>query len=196
MKHLAKAQPAGYATWLGVAAARGGKRGNRASMRLCREFRMRGFTSCTCRRQMQLRSCGRRKSDGLPVSVETCPHYLTFAAEEIADGATEFKCAPPIRERENREKLWAALGDGTIDLIATDHSPCPPAMKLAEEGDFLRAWGGIASLQLSLPAVWTQAASRGYAVPHLAAWLCERLRGWRDSRNERGQSPWVSTPIS
>ena len=105
---------------------------------------------------------------------------MIFAAEEIADGATEFKCAPPIRERENREKLWQALGDGTLDFIATDHSPCPPAMKLQDEGDFLRAWGGIASLQLSLPAVWTEARARGYAVTLLAKWLCEgpaRLAG-------------------
>ena len=112
------------------------------------------------------------KSEGLPVTVETCPHYLTFDAEDIADGKTEFKCAPPIREHENREKLWAALEDGTIDFIATDHSPCPPAMKLLDEGDFLRAWGGIAALELSLPAVWTEASSRGYAVPRLAEWLC------------------------
>jgi allantoinase len=112
------------------------------------------------------------KDAGGAVTAETCPHYLTFDAEEIADGATEFKCAPPIRERENREKLWQGLGDGTLDFIATDHSPCPPAMKLAEEGDFLRAWGGIASLQLSLPAVWTEARGRGYAVTHLAKWLC------------------------
>jgi allantoinase len=112
------------------------------------------------------------KSDGLAISVETCPHYLTFSAEEIPDGATEFKCAPPIRERENRELLWAALGDGTIDLIATDHSPCPPAMKLKDEGDFLRAWGGISSLQLSLSAVWTEAQRRGYAVSRLAEWMC------------------------
>jgi allantoinase len=112
------------------------------------------------------------KAEGLAVSVETCPHYLTFAAEEIPDGATEFKCAPPVRERENREKLWAGLADGTIDFIATDHSPCPPAMKLAEEGDFLRAWGGIASLQLSLPAVWTEARRRGYSVARICAWLC------------------------
>ena len=120
------------------------------------------------------------KDAGGAVTAETCPHYLTFAAEEIADGATEFKCAPPIRERENREKLWQGLGDGTLDFIATDHSPCPPAMKLQEEGDFLRAWGGIASLQLSLPAVWTEARERGYAVTHLAKWLCEgpaRLAG-------------------
>jgi allantoinase len=120
------------------------------------------------------------KSKGQPLSVETCPHYLTFDAEEIADGRTEFKCAPPIREKDNREKLWAALGDGTIDFIATDHSPCPPTMKLLEAGDFLRAWGGIASLELSLPAVWTEASSRGYALPRLAEWLCRgpaRLAG-------------------
>ncbi len=104
------------------------------------------------------------KAEGLAVTSETCPHYLTFASEEIPDGATEFKCAPPIRERENREKLWQALGDGTIDMIATDHSPCPPAMKLPEQGDFMRAWGGIASLQLSLSAVWTEALRRGYSV--------------------------------
>ncbi|MGC1967873.1 MAG: allantoinase AllB [Candidatus Acidiferrales bacterium] len=112
------------------------------------------------------------RNEGSKVSVETCPHYLTFAAEEIADGATEFKCAPPIRERENREKLWEGLSNGIIDFIATDHSPCPSAMKLPEEGDFLRAWGGIASLQLNLPAVWTEASSRGYAVTQIARWLC------------------------
>ena len=112
------------------------------------------------------------KSQGARVTVETCPHYLTFTSEEIADGATEFKCAPPIRERENREKLWAALRDGTIDVIASDHSPCLPAMKLREQGDFLRAWGGIASLQLGLSAVWTEARSRGYALTHIAKWMC------------------------
>jgi len=112
------------------------------------------------------------KADGTRVTVETCPHYLTFAAEDVGDGATEFKCAPPIRERENREKLWAALGDGTIDMFASDHSPCPPAMKLQQDGDFMCAWGGIASLQLSLAAVWTEARARGYAVTRLAEWLC------------------------
>jgi allantoinase len=120
------------------------------------------------------------KSGGLAVTSETCPHYLIFVSEEIADGATEFKCAPPIRERENSEKLWEALADGTIGMIATDHSPCPPAMKLPEQGDFLRAWGGIASLQLSLPAVWTEAHPRGYSVTHMAEWLCRnpaRLAG-------------------
>jgi len=113
------------------------------------------------------------KATGQPVSVETCPHYLTFASEEIADGATWFKCAPPIRERENRERLWTGLRDGTIGMITTDHSPCPPEMKRQQAGDFLDAWGGIASLQLSLPAVWTEAKRRGYSLTHLAKWLCE-----------------------
>jgi allantoinase len=120
------------------------------------------------------------KASGLPVSVETCPHYLTFRADEIPDGATQFKCAPPLRELENREKLWAGLQDGVIDLIATDHSPCPPEMKRQDTGDFLDAWGGIASLQLSLPAVWTEARRRGFSLTNLARWLCEapaRLAG-------------------
>jgi len=122
----------------------------------------------------------RAKAAGLPVSVETCPHYLTFRADEIPDGATQFKCAPPLRENENREKLWTGLRDGVIDLIATDHSPCPPEMKRQDTGDFLNAWGGIASLQLSLPAVWTEARRRGFPVTQLAGWLCEspaRLAG-------------------
>jgi allantoinase len=120
------------------------------------------------------------RANGAKISVETCPHYLTFAAEEIGDGATEFKCAPPIRERDNRESLWAALREGTIDLVASDHSPCPPPMKLREQSDFLRAWGGIASLQLGLPAVWTEARSRGYALSDVVKWMCRepaRLAG-------------------
>jgi allantoinase len=114
------------------------------------------------------------RARGLPVTVETCPHYLYFAAEEIADGATPFKCAPPIRERENREALWAALREGVIDLVATDHSPCPPAMKRLESGDFFAAWGGIASLELSLAAVWTEARAHGFTPADVARWMCER----------------------
>lgn len=112
------------------------------------------------------------KADGLKLTAETCPHYLTFAAEDIPDGATEYKCCPPIRERENREQLWAALESGTIDMIVSDHSPCPPEMKLRERGDFLCAWGGISSLQLRLPIVWTEAQRRGHALLDLARWLC------------------------
>ena len=108
---------------------------------------------------------------GVDISVETCPHYLTFDAEHIASGSTAFKCAPPIREARHREGLWAGLADGRIDLIATDHSPAPPALKSIDAGDFVAAWGGIASLQLGLPAVWTGARSRGLTLEHLARWL-------------------------
>jgi allantoinase len=114
------------------------------------------------------------RARGLPVSVETCPHYLSFTAEEVVDGATPFKCAPPIRGRDNREKLWAALAEGVIDLVATDHSPCPPGMKRLEDGDFFGAWGGIASLELSLAAMWTAARGRGFGPADLARWMCER----------------------
>jgi allantoinase len=112
------------------------------------------------------------RSSGSSVTVETCPHYLTFVAEEIPEGATQFKCAPPIRVELNREALWEALRDATIDLIASDHSPCPLEMKLLEQGNFVRAWGGIASLQIGLPAVWTQARKRGYALTDIVRWMC------------------------
>ena len=108
----------------------------------------------------------------MPVTAETCLHYLHFAAEAVPDGATEFKCASPIRERENRERLWAALGEGLIDVIDSDHSPCTPSLKHRDGGDFSRAWGGISSLQLGLSVLWTEAAARGYSLKHLARWLC------------------------
>lgn len=111
---------------------------------------------------------------GVPVTVETCVHYLWFAAEETPDGATEFKCAPPIRDAANREELWAALESGLIDLVATDHSPCPPAMKHRDEGRFDLAWGGIASLGLALPVMWTALHQRGHDVAQSA----ERIGKW------------------
>ncbi len=118
------------------------------------------------------------KAEGLPVTVETCPHYLHFAAEGIPDGATLFKCAPPIRSLANREALWAGLIDGTIDLVATDHSPCPPAMKHLypdrpgdQAGRFDEAWGGIASLSVALPAMATECRARGLSLH----WLAHRM---------------------
>jgi allantoinase len=105
------------------------------------------------------------------VTAESCPHHLHFAAEEIADGRTEYKCAPPIRGADDRDALWRALGDGTLDLIVTDHSPCPPGMKRTDEGDFLEAWGGIASLQLGLSVVWTGARQRGFGLNDIARWM-------------------------
>jgi len=111
------------------------------------------------------------RADGLPITVEACPHYLTFAAEEIGDGQTQFKCAPPIRDRDNREGLWQALRDGVIDLIASDHSPCPPSMKAFSSGRFDDAWGGVSSVQLGLSAVWTEASGRGFDLRDVARWM-------------------------
>ena len=110
--------------------------------------------------------------EGVRITAETCPHYLHFAAEAIPAGATEFKCCPPIREQSNREQLWKGLADGTIGLIVSDHSPCPGEMKLRESGDFIKAWGGIASLQLRLPVIWTEARRRGFSLPDVTRWLC------------------------
>jgi allantoinase len=114
------------------------------------------------------------QAEGVEITAETCPHYLHFDAEEIPEGATEFKCCPPIRERLNREALWQGLADGTIDMIVSDHSPCPGNMKLGDKGDFMNAWGGIASLQLRLPIVWTEARQRGFKLHHVSRWLCAR----------------------
>jgi allantoinase len=111
---------------------------------------------------------------GAAISVETCPHYLALAAEDVPDGATQFKCAPPIRDRANRERLWQALRDGIIDCVVSDHSPCPPAMKRLADGDFAAAWGGISSVQLSLPVVWTQARERGFSLDDIARWMAAR----------------------
>ena len=108
---------------------------------------------------------------GVPITVETCVQYLWFAAEEIPDGATEFKCAPPIRNAANREALWDALNEGLIDMVTTDHSPCPPAMKRREEGRWDLAWGGIASLGLALPVLWTAMARRGLNLEKLGQWM-------------------------
>ena len=125
------------------------------------------------------------RAEGLPITVETCPHYLLFSAEEIPDGATQFKCAPPIRENENRERLWRGLANGVIDFITTDHSPCPAAMKSMESGDFFQAWGGITSLQLGLSSVWTEARRRGYSLEQVVVWLSAypaRVAGLQDRK--------------
>jgi len=120
------------------------------------------------------------RSEGLAVTVETCPHYLHLNAESIKDGATVCKCAPPIRSRENCERLWQGLREGVIDMVVSDHSPCPAGMKRIEEGSFRAAWGGIASLSLTLPVMWTECCSRGFTLTDLVRWMAEspaRLAG-------------------
>ena len=170
-KALAKAPAAKYSTWLASRPREAENQAIALMIELANEFNPRVHIVHVSSSDA-LPVLRAAKSSGLAITAETCPHYLTFASEEIPDGATEFKCAPPIRESENREKLWQAVADATLDFIATDHSPCPPEMKRKDTGDFMAAWGGIASLELSLPAVWTSALERGYAVERLAGWLC------------------------
>jgi allantoinase len=120
------------------------------------------------------------KADGVRVTAETCPHYLTLAAEEIPDGATEFKCCPPIRESDNRDALWQGLADGVIDCVVSDHSPSTADLKHFDTGDFGQAWGGISSLQLGLPVIWTEARRRGHGLPDVVRWMSQapaRLAG-------------------
>ncbi|MFZ3264047.1 MAG: allantoinase AllB [Terriglobales bacterium] len=151
----------------------------RLLLSLCREYEFR-LHIVHLSASSALAELSTARAEGLPVSVETCPHYLHFCAEEIPDGATLCKCAPPIRSRENREKLWQGLREGIIDLVATDHSPCPPAMKRLAEGNFKTAWGGIASLSLALPLMWTEASQRGFRLTDLTRWMAEapaRLAG-------------------
>jgi allantoinase len=155
-------------------------------LNLCREFEccIHVVHLSTARALERLRDA---KRGGLPITVETCPHYLHLAAEEIAEGATQFKCAPPIRRRENREALWQGLRDGVIDLVATDHSPCPPPMKQLDRGDFRSAWGGIPGVSLALPIMWTEARSRGFGLTDVARWMAEgpaRLAGCQEKKGQ------------
>ena len=169
-KALAEADWSCYSTYLQSRPDEAELAAIRMMLSLCREygFRLHIVHLSTSQALEELRSA---RSEGLAVSVETCPHYLHLSAESIANGATLRKCAPPIRSRENCEKLWQGLKDGTIDLIVTDHSPCPPKMKRLTEGNFQTAWGGIASLSVALPLMWTEASRRGFTLLDLARWM-------------------------
>ncbi len=146
---------------------------------LCREYRCRThIVHLSTAAALDMLEAAR--AEGLPLTVETCPHYLFFDAESIPDRATQFKCAPPIRDAANRDALWRGLDSGVIDLVATDHSPCPPEMKCFDTGSFRSAWGGISSLSLSLSVMWTEAIKRGFAITDVARWMAEapsRLAG-------------------
>ena len=177
---LAEADWRSYATYLKSRPDEAEISAIRLVIKLCREYSLRAHIVhlSTCQALPELRAA---RAEGLRISVETCPHYLHLAAESIADGATLYKCAPPIRNRENREQLWQGLKDGVIDLIGTDHSPSPPAMKRLDEGNFKTAWGGISSLSLPLPLMWTEASRRGFTLSDIAKWMGEgpaRLAGF------------------
>lgn len=134
-----------------------------------------------------IRQLQQAKSKGLPVTVETAQHYLYFNAEEIINGRTDLKCAPPIRDKANNDQLWEALQNGLIDFVATDHSPATADLKEINSGNFMKAWGGIASIQLALPALWTAARKRDIGFEHIAKWLCENPAKLAGLANQKGK---------
>jgi allantoinase len=152
----------------------------------CREFefRLHIVHLSTSKALPELRAA---RFEGLPVSVETCPHYLHLSAETIPQGATLFKCAPPIRSQDNCDQLWQGLRDGTIDLVATDHSPCPPEMKRLSEGNFRTAWGGIASLSIALPLMHTEASKRGFSLADIARWMASAPANLAGCQTRKGR---------
>jgi allantoinase len=178
-QHLGDANWRRYATYLQSRPDEAELVAIRLMLALCREYRFRLHIVHLATGQA-LAMLQAARAEGLAVTVETCPHYLHLEAEKIADGATPCKCAPPIRSRANREQLWQGLTDGVIDLIVSDHSPCPPGLKRLTEGNFRTAWGGIASLSLALPVVWTEAQRRGFTLADVVRWIAEgpaRLAG-------------------
>jgi allantoinase len=170
--HLANADWSLYETYLQSRPEEAELSAIRMLLSACREFKF-PLHIVHLSASQALTELRAARSEGLPVTVETCPHYLHLTAETIPKGATLFKCAPPIRDRDNREQLWQALRDGTIDLVVTDHSPCPPAMKRLVEGNFRTAWGGIASLSVALPVMYTEASHRGFSLIDIARWMSE-----------------------
>ncbi len=159
-----------YATYLASRPDQAELDAIRLMIRLCRQYKFR-LHIVHLSTALALADLEAARAEGLPVTVETCPHYLHFAAEEIADGATLLKCAPPIRSGANRELLWEALERGAIDMVVTDHSPCPPAMKREDTGRFDEAWGGIASLSVALSVMWTDCHRRGLSLDRLVRWM-------------------------
>jgi allantoinase len=164
------ADPHEYRSWLASRPARAERRAVELLIRLAREYNVRVHVVHLATGEA-LDALRAARADGVRISAETCPHYLAFCAEDIPVGGTAFKCAPPIRERSEQNVLWQALASGDIALVASDHSPAPPAMKRLADGNFLEGWGGIASIQVSLAAVWTHAARRGFGLEDLARWM-------------------------
>jgi len=178
-KRLAKADPRSYATWLRSRPPAAEKQAVEMMIALARDFGARVHIVHVSSK-LSVPLIRRAKKEGLRVTAETCPHYLAFSARGIRRGATEYKCAPPIRDSLNQNSLWSALEKKAIEMVVSDHSPSPPAMKCMDTGDFFQAWGGISSLQLGLPVMWTKLSGRNYSFKHLVRWMCSgpaRLAG-------------------
>jgi allantoinase len=170
-KKLTKSDPAKYRTWLLSRPPSAETKAIEMMIRVAREFNTRVHIVHVSS-ELSVPLIRRARMEGVRITAETCPHYLFFASESIRGGRTEYKCAPPIRDAQNSRKLWTALGPGVIDFVVSDHSPSPPAMKCLGTGDFFKAWGGIASVQLGLPVMWTKMSRRNYSQKHLVRWMC------------------------
>jgi allantoinase len=174
-----------YATYLASRPDQAELDAIRLMIRLCRQYRFR-LHIVHLSTSLALEELHAARAEGLPITVETCPHYLHFAAEEIPDGATLLKCAPPIRSKENQEQLWRGLGEGIIDMIVTDHSPCPPVMKREDSGRFDLAWGGIASISLAASIVHTECIRRGFTLDNIVRWMSRAPAALAGIRQEAG----------
>jgi allantoinase len=166
-QQLLEKEPTSYKAYLASRPKEWEDKAIELMIKLCEEFKVRThvvhLSSANSIEQIKI-----AKEKGLPISVETCPHYLYFNAEDVPDGKTEYKCAPPIREKTNNDQLWDAIKKGVIEFIVTDHSPAPPEMKELISGDFIKAWGGIAGLQFSLPVVWTKAKENNITIEKIS----------------------------
>lgn len=170
-KKLAKSDSRMYKNWLMSRPPSAETKAIEMMIRLAREFKAQVHI-VHLSSELSVPLIRGAKKEGLRITAETCPHYLFFSSGSIPKARTEFKCAPPIRDSRNAASLWKALGEGAIDFVVSDHSPSPPAMKYLRSGNFFKAWGGIASLQLGLPAVWTKMRVRKFSLDHLVRWMC------------------------